>query len=647
MTILCIWGGYSESDALNDGIEAEEIILDQPPEPEQESEEDMATGDKLVNLDDLKVTYDKQQEDTNSLKSALNDIHSPVCNSIEESKNLLSINPAFIGTVMGVTIGWSEDGESITLNGTSTGNINIPVTGNKNLAVDFPAGTYTFMLSQLSGIDSTSTLSVKYSDTVGGSTSNIVYQNTNYRVATVTFTEPKCVFIQLQSGKTYTNASFKLQIEEGSTATTYERPAGLIDYGARNTCATMLQYLPFETENKINSASFNVLFERYENIQYFDYLKACTGISAYDNATIAKDNKIRFRNMPYSLKGTTDATKDYSRFRIRYSTGIPIIGTQEIEVYLYVENASLAGGVHVLRLQGADTGFMKYHDTALVNGWNKIRFSTEGAGTIDFTKSETDFRLFVYTNPNSVLSASFSVWIGGIYVVKPDKANIIIIDDGPYQSFYDYAYDGQNGLKANNIPVTWAVDPVFIGDPNHPKVISQADFDSLAYDGLSEFSFHNYDGTDMTGATAEVALADTLNCIRYLKKNGLAPERIFRAAWYHNDCTHPELANEVLDASASYNGSSGLTQFPFPDRYNIPRYPMQGRTTTVVDSIFEALENQHCTILMYTHGISDLDTDTSATLMSYYISKIVAGVQAGWLQATTYNRMMNHYKRID
>lgn len=31
----------------------------------------MATGDKLVNLDDLKVTYDKQQEDTNSLKSAL------------------------------------------------------------------------------------------------------------------------------------------------------------------------------------------------------------------------------------------------------------------------------------------------------------------------------------------------------------------------------------------------------------------------------------------------------------------------------------------------------------------------------------------------------------------------------------------------
>lgn len=72
MTILCIGGGYSESDALNDGIEAEEIILDQLPEPEQESEEDMATGDKLVNLDDLKVTYDKQQEDTNSLKSALN-----------------------------------------------------------------------------------------------------------------------------------------------------------------------------------------------------------------------------------------------------------------------------------------------------------------------------------------------------------------------------------------------------------------------------------------------------------------------------------------------------------------------------------------------------------------------------------------------
>lgn len=64
-------GGYSESDALSGGIEAEEIIPDQLPEPEQESEEDMATGDKLVNLDDLKVAYDKQQADTNSLKSAL------------------------------------------------------------------------------------------------------------------------------------------------------------------------------------------------------------------------------------------------------------------------------------------------------------------------------------------------------------------------------------------------------------------------------------------------------------------------------------------------------------------------------------------------------------------------------------------------
>lgn len=70
MTILCIGGGYSESDALNDGIEAEEIILDQLPEPEQESEEDMAIGDKLVNLDDLKVAYDKQQEDVTELKSA-------------------------------------------------------------------------------------------------------------------------------------------------------------------------------------------------------------------------------------------------------------------------------------------------------------------------------------------------------------------------------------------------------------------------------------------------------------------------------------------------------------------------------------------------------------------------------------------------
>lgn len=86
MTILCIGGGYSESDALSGGIEAEEIIPDQLPEPEQESEEDMATGDKLVNLDDLKVAYDKQQEDTNALKSAINSINDVI---YYETDNLL------------------------------------------------------------------------------------------------------------------------------------------------------------------------------------------------------------------------------------------------------------------------------------------------------------------------------------------------------------------------------------------------------------------------------------------------------------------------------------------------------------------------------------------------------------------------------
>ena len=593
--------------------------------------------------------------DVFDLKSALDDIHGPVCNSIEKSKNLLSINPAFIGTVNGVTIGWSDDGESIILNGTSTNAIEIPVTGNNDFANDFPAGTYTFKLSQLSGFSNDSPLAVRYSDTIGGGGYNIVYQNTNYREATITFNDAKIVYIYLSTGKTYTNASFKLQIESGSTATAYARPSGLIDYNARSKCATILENVPFETENKINSASFDVSFERYENIQYFDYLKAFTGISAYDNATIAKDNKIRFRNMPYSLKGTTDATKDYSRFRIRYSTGIPIIGTQEIEVYLYVENASMIGGSHVLRLQGADTGFSKYYDTSLVNGWNKIRFSTEGAGTVDITKSETDFRLYVYTKPGGTLSASFSVWIGGIYVVKPDKANLIIIDDGPYKTFYDTAYPA---LSAIGVPITWALDPMLLGDNTDPDrgLISQEEVDLLAYDGMSEFSFHSYDGTDMTShpdadppyvVTPGMALRDTLNSIRYLKQHGLEPERIFRAAWYHNDCSAPELANEVLDASASYNGNSGFTPFPFENRYNIPRYPMQSRSTSDVDEIFTKLKSIHNTIFMYTHGISDASTDVSTTLLAYYVSKITTGINEGWLNVTTYNRMMNHYRRIE
>lgn len=575
--------------------------------------------------------------DVTELKSDLNDIYNPAINSIEKSKNLLSINPAFIGVVNGVTVSWSADGESLIFNGTASASINIPVNGNRTPTANFPAGTYSFSFTSMSGFSTSSPVAVRYNYTVGTSTTAIISQTTTGRTASITFTAPANVYIQLTNGKTYTNARFKLQIESGGSVTAFVRPSGLIDYDARGDIDT---YVSTQAEKAINFKSFDITVERYENIEYKEIISQYSSISASNSKTAVVDNRIRFQHMPYSVKCTTASGESSTYFRTVIANGIPIIGTQEIEVYVYTESASSIGtGTHTLRLQGGVTGFSKYFDGALQNGWNKIRFISDGAGTIDWTKSETDFRLHVYT------SSEVNVWIGAIYVVKPDKANIIIIDDGPYKTFYDNAYPA---LSAISVPVTWAIDPTLLGDNTDPdrQLISQEEVNALAYDGISEFSFHNYDGTTMTDASAEDALKDTLNCIRYLQQYGLQPERIWRAAWFHNDCTHPELANEVIDASASYDQSYGVVQFPFPDRYNIPRYAMQGRTTSEVDDFFNLLERQHCTILFYTHGISDNEKDVSTTLLSYYISKISTGVSNGWLNPTTYNRMMRHYRLI-
>lgn len=566
------------------------------------------------------------------LVNKVNDIHDPACNSVEKSKNLLIINPAFIGTVNGVTIGWSADGEKITLDGTSDAMINIPVLGTRTTKVNFPAGTYTFTLSDLVGINTNAPLSVKYNHEVGTASYTIVNQANESRQSTIEFTQDANVFIQIQSGIAYSGASFRLQIEEGDEATSYQKPAGMIDYGARG---SIDRYTAEAGDLKVSAASFAVPFERYRNIQYVDMMND-SGIAALDSGRISADYRKRFRHQPFSIKCTTNASQANTRFRIPQNTAVPIAGTQEIELYLYTTDAASIGGSHVIRLMGVTSGFSRNIDTALQNGWNKIRIPTEGAGTIDYTTSETEWRLYVYS------TAAATVWIGGIFAVKPDKANIIIADDGPYQSFYENAYPA---LKAIGVPVTWAGDWSKIGLSD--KTITQEELNLLAYDGISEFSFHNWDGTEQAEGTALGALRDTVNNIRYLQANGLQAERIWRAAWQGNNCAHPELANELVDASASHDGSTGVVQFPFPDRYNIPRWAMQGRSTSTVDTWFSKLEKQHCTMMMYTHGISDGDKDVSEELLAYYVEKIEAGIQAGWLNATTYSRLMSHYRRIE
>jgi peptidoglycan/xylan/chitin deacetylase (PgdA/CDA1 family) len=294
-----------------------------------------------------------------------------------------------------------------------------------------------------------------------------------------------------------------------------------------------------------------------------------------------------------------------------------------------------------IRLQLPTASFTKSTET-LVSGWNFVRVRTEGGGSWSESADNTQIRVMAYHEAG----AEETIYIGYFAQVKPAYGNMIIVADGPYYTFYTEAYPT---LKEMGVPVVWALDPTQITESTAQdrQIINTSDLETLAMDGISEFSFHSYDMTLMSNATAEQALSDTLNNIRYLNKHGLQPRRIWRAAWLQNNCQHPDLANLELDASASYNGSAGVTEYPFIDRYNIPRYGVASRTTSQIDSIFSKLQNQHCTVVLYFHGISEgSDKEVTPEMLEYFIEKISTALTEGYLNPTTYNRLVSFYELI-
>lgn len=397
-----------------------------------------------------------------------------------------------------------------------------------------------------------------------------------------------------------------------------------------------------ETDAKaINNQSFDVECDRYEHITYVDLLKTAPSLDIRSSKKIWIDRDVVFQNRPFSIGMLTNSGATSSEIRFTLPSAIQLASTQEFEMCVYVEDSTKVSNLSLRTTAG---GFVKSnYPSTIVTGWNKFRFFTEGAGTMTYNTDITTFRLIV----THTSGASVKLYIGNLVQVKPQYANLIIIADGPYYSFYTEAYPA---LTADNVPVCWAVDGGLLDDNDETdrNLINENELELLAMDGLSEFTFHSYDLTIMSTATANEALADTLKCIRYLKKRGLLPEKIWRGAWLQNSCAHPELADLEVDASCSYEGAAGVVMYPFGDsQYNIPRYSLQSRTTDDFDALFTKMKNHHCTLFCYTHGIStDSDRNMTPTMLAYFISKIETGISEGWLNPTTYNRLVNYYKRL-
>lgn len=387
--------------------------------------------------------------------------------------------------------------------------------------------------------------------------------------------------------------------------------------------------------------SFNYGIEYPKNFEISDIMKGAT-VKPYPGE-ISYSRDIHYQNNFGSYILINDKTNNPCDFRITLNTPIEFYGIQEFAIAVYIPDASNVNKMAFGTLSQQDN-WLKYINGPFNDGWNFIRASTNGTA-MDEDVTEDKFRIYIYYNTASV---DTSVYLCDLRAIKPPHANIIFVDDGPYYSFYQLAYPL---LKEINCPVTWAMECAAIPETRTGTrpLISLSDLHDLEDDGISEFSWHGYNGELTANLTAEETAEYNLKCIRFLSRRGDLNGKIFRAVWPGNTAPNYQLAIEDLDASATYNAASGNTIYPYIDKYNIPRTSLQTRTETWINNLFDTLRKTRATAYVYTHGIIDSEEydpnnqDMRLDMFEHFVEKISDGIEDGWLKATTYNRLEREY----
>lgn len=312
---------------------------------------------------------------------------------------------------------------------------------------------------------------------------------------------------------------------------------------------------------------------------------------------------------------------------------INAIGVVGLNLYVYIPDAT-----KVTTIACALTGTSNSRSfTSFTNGWNILRYNTY-QGSLATWETIQGMRI------TTAGSAGIEFYVAKIEIIRPEKATMILINDGGYKTFIDYAYDT---LKGYGIPVTWALNPGRMGDDlgARGRLMTEAEALAMSSDYCSEFSFHCWSATERPTQymTAIELQNDCQRCVDYLRKKGLAPEHIWRAAHAQNNAPYYMAEVGIVEALATgtENGAS-LCIFPFENRWNVPRYSIHSRTDAQFDTIFDTLKKTHCGIVPYTHGVYDGDDhDINEASMDYFISKVVTGITEGWLNPTTYNYWTN------
>lgn len=425
---------------------------------------------------------------------------------------------------------------------------------------------------------------------------------------------------------THPNADGRRKIAEHIAAESFylnrEDNATILSANNINIADWVYKNRPLNVENLIDIASS------------FTFVgTGCNGKFEYDDT-----NGFKRAIVMSSSDGTTQD------LRIRTGSAINLVGVQKISADVFISGISNVTSV-IIAVLGSSSYSFSTSSSKLKNGWNHIEVLTARSETVsDATWSSSDnFRIYVSG------TGAFTVKIASYNLHRIDKGKLIFVDDHGYHEFMTLAYPI---LKNAGCPVTWAINPGRLGaeitaGSETLSILSQSDIDTLANDPYSEFSFHNWNPSNnpTETMTPDEVRTDIQKCLTYLKQNGICPNHVWRAAWVQNKANNWWVAQDMLEGCACHDATAGYTSWTFENFYNVPRIGVHGRATSGIDAIFDRLRLTHCTVVLYTHGCVEEQYEGNtlhATVaeIEYIADKIADGVDDGWLEPTTFNRLM-------
>ncbi|MFC6153645.1 hypothetical protein [Nocardioides yefusunii] len=276
--------------------------------------------------------------------------------------------------------------------------------------------------------------------------------------------------------------------------------------------------------------------------------------------------------------------------------------------------------------------------SSLRTGWNLISddtlgmYSAAGWGSIYSTR-------YIFQTTKATSVSVDSTWFE-----CPKKASLLLIQDGGYKSYMTHAIPE---LRSRKYPTVWALNPGWLGKRPGAfnETITVADVATLKAAG-DEISFHSWvagnDGQLMATMTREQVRDDSLKSIAVAQAEGWGKGYLFRGAFLQNLAPNARgCAPYHAMLATSTERDSQIATWPPMNRLDVARVGLHFSTDAFIDDIFNRLEKTRGLCLGYTHGISTVSAgDMTPARLTYLLGKIDAAVAAGWLEVTTFERLL-------